>query len=152
MVTAYALAPPRGPCHNSCDMSTILLGIPLDEFGIYYIDKFKDDEEMAKISAKLQDYRALYSSLTMCVFANPKPSTIAKLIQTSMGTSCNIEKLQVIGERIFMIKRLFNLKMGVTPSDDKLPKILLKSLEKSEAAGKSPNFQRLKKLYYDYAV
>jgi aldehyde:ferredoxin oxidoreductase len=150
MVTAYALATPRGPCHNSCDMSTILLGIPLDEFGIYYIDKFKDDEEMAEMSAKLQDYRALYSSLTMCVFANPKPSTIAKLIQASMGINCNIENLKIIGERIYMMKRLFNLKMGIKPSDDKLPKILLKPFEKSEAAGKSPNFRKLKKLYYDY--
>ena len=49
-----------------------------------------------------------------------------------------------------MIKRLFNLKMGITPQDDKLPKILLKPLEGTESAGKSPNFQHLKKEYYKY--
>ena len=150
MSVAYALGTPRGPCHNSCDMCTILLGIPLDEFGIEYIDKFKDDEEMAIMSARLQDLRALYSSLTMCVFANPKPSTIAELIQTSMGIGCDIEKLKTLGEKNYMMKRLFNLKMGIKPSDDRLPKILLKPLEKSEAAGKSPDFQKLKKFYYKY--
>ncbi|MFX1410479.1 MAG: aldehyde ferredoxin oxidoreductase C-terminal domain-containing protein, partial [Promethearchaeota archaeon] len=150
MTIAYALGAPRGPCHNSCDMCTISLGIPLEEFGIEYIDKFKDDREMAITSARLQDYRAIYSSLTMCVFANPKPSTIAELIQTAMGIECNIEKLKVMGERIYMIKRLFNLKMGLKPSDDRLPKILLKPLKKSEAAGKSPDFQKLKRLYYEY--
>ncbi|MFX0071395.1 MAG: aldehyde ferredoxin oxidoreductase C-terminal domain-containing protein, partial [Candidatus Hermodarchaeota archaeon] len=150
MTIAYALGTPRGPCHNSCDMCTILLGIPLDEFGIEYIDKFKDDEEMAIMSARLQDLRALYSSLTMCVFANPKPSTIAELIQTAMGIDFDIEKLRSLGERTYMMKRLFNLKMGIKPSADRLPKILLKPLEKSEAAGKSPDFQKLKESYYKY--
>ncbi|MBA7600482.1 hypothetical protein ES703_07537 [subsurface metagenome] len=55
MAIAYAIAAPRGPCHNSCDMCTILLGTPLEEFGIETIDKFKDDSEMAIMSARAQD-------------------------------------------------------------------------------------------------
>ncbi|MFX1310779.1 MAG: aldehyde ferredoxin oxidoreductase C-terminal domain-containing protein [Promethearchaeota archaeon] len=54
------------------------------------------------------------------------------------------EKLSLYGERIFMMKRIFNLKMGVTPKDDKLPKILLNPLEGTESVGKTPNFERLK--------
>jgi len=150
MAIAYAVAAPRGPCHNSCDMCTILLGTPLEEFGIEIIDKFKDDLHMAIMSARAQDYRALYSSLIMCVFANPLPSLIAELIQTGVGLNCDIDELKLIAERIFMIKRLFNLKMGITPSSDKLPKILLKPLEESEAKGKSPNFVQLKSAYYQY--
>jgi aldehyde:ferredoxin oxidoreductase len=150
MSIAYAVAAPRGPCHNSCDMFTISLGIPLDEFGIKTVDRHKDDSEMAIMCARLQDYRALYSSLIMCNFANPLPSIITELIQTCIGLECNIEKLKTYGERIFMIKRLFNLKMGVTPKDDKLPKILLKPLEGTESAGKTPNFEKLKNEYYKY--
>ena len=150
MTIAYAIAAPRGPCHNSCDMYTISLGIPLDQFGIKTVERHKDDSEMAIMCARLQDYRALYSSLLMCNFANPLPSIITELIQTCLGLDCDIEKLKIIGERIFMIKRLFNLKMGITPQDDKLPKILLKPLEGTESAGKSPNFQHLKKEYYKY--
>jgi len=150
MAIAYAVAAPRGPCHNSCDMYTISLGIPLDEFGITTVDRYKDDSEMAIMCARLQDYRALYSSLLICNFANPLPSIITELVQTCTGLECDIEKLEIIGERIFMIKRLFNLKMGITPSDDKLPKILLNPLEGTESAGKSPNFQQLKNEYYKY--
>ncbi len=150
MVIAYAIAPPRGPCHNSCDMCTILLGTPLEEFGIETIDKFKDDSEMAIMSSRAQDYRSLYSSLIMCVFANPLPSIIARLVQTAIGLNCDIEKLKDYGERIFMIKRLFNLKMGISPKDDRLPKILLEPLKAMECAGKSPNFEQLKKEYYNY--
>ncbi len=150
MSIAYAIAAPRGPCHNSCDMNTILLGTPLEEFGIETIDKFKDDSEMAIMSARAQDYRALYSSLIMCVFANPLPSIIAELVQTAIGVNCDAEKLRIIGERIFIIKRLFNLKMGISPRDDRLPKILLKPLDGTECAGKSPNFEQLKWEYYKY--
>jgi aldehyde:ferredoxin oxidoreductase len=150
MSVAYAIAAPRGPCHNSCDMFTISLGIPLDEFGITTVERHRDDSEMATMCAKLQDYRALYSSLLMCNFANPLPSIITELIQTCIGIDCNIENLKILGERIFMIKRLFNLKMGITPKDDKLPKILLKPLEGTECAGKTPNFEQLKQEYYKY--
>ncbi|MCK4370165.1 MAG: aldehyde ferredoxin oxidoreductase family protein [Candidatus Lokiarchaeota archaeon] len=150
MAIAYAIAAPRGPCHNSCDMCTILLGTPLEEFGIETIDKFKDDSEMAIMSARAQDYRALYSSLIMCVFANPLPSIIAELVQTAIGLKCDIERLKIYGERIFMIKRMFNLKMGISPKDDRLPKILLNPLEGTECAGKSPDFELLKKEYYKY--
>jgi len=150
MSIAYGIAAPRGPCHNSCDMYTISLGIPLEEFGIKTVDRYKDDSEMAIMCARLQDYRALYSSLTLCIFANPLPSIIAELVKTCIGLSCDTEKLKIFGERIFMIKRLFNLKMGITPKDDKLPKILLKPLEGTQSAGKSPNFEQLKKEYYKY--
>jgi aldehyde:ferredoxin oxidoreductase len=150
MAIAYAVAAPRGPCHNTCDMCTISLGIPLEEFGIKTVERHKDDSEMAIMCARLQDYRALYSSLIMCVFANPLPSIISELVQTCIGLECDLEKLKILGERIFMIKRLFNLKMGITPEDDKLPKILLKPLEGTESAGKTPNFEQLKNEYYKY--
>jgi len=150
MSIAYGVAAPRGPCHNSCDMYTISLGIPLEEFGIETVDRYKDDSKMAIMCARLQDYRALYSSLTLCVFANPLPSIIAELVQTCTGLDCDIENLKIYGERIFTIKRLFNLKMGISPKDDRLPKILLKPLEGTECAGKSPNFKQLKNEYYKY--
>ncbi|MBA7600481.1 hypothetical protein ES703_07536 [subsurface metagenome] len=86
----------------------------------------------------------------MCVFANPLPSIIAELVQTVIGLKCDIERLKIYGERIFMIKRMFNLKMGISPKDDRLPKILLNPLEGTECAGKSPDFEQLKKEYYKY--
>ena len=55
-----------------------------------------------------------------------------------------------MGKRIYMIKRLFNLKMGLTGSADRLPKILLNPLEDGGAAGKTPNFEQLKEAYYKY--
>jgi aldehyde:ferredoxin oxidoreductase len=56
----------------------------------------------------------------------------------------------LMGERIYMIKRLFNLKMGLTPNDDRLPKIVLSPVEEGGSAGKTPDFQKLKEYYYKY--
>jgi aldehyde:ferredoxin oxidoreductase len=51
MAIAYAVAAPRGPCHNTCDMCTISLGIPLEEYGITTVERHKDDTEMAIMCA-----------------------------------------------------------------------------------------------------
>jgi len=150
MAVGYAVATPRGPCHCSCDMFNILMGIPMEEYDINYMDKYKDDEDMAIASARAQDFRALTGSLILCVFANPLPSLIADLVQATSGMKCSLEDLKTFGERIYMIKRLFNLKMGLTPAADRLPQILLNPLEDGGSAGKSPNFQQLKEAYYKF--
>ncbi len=150
MAVGYAMATPRGPCHCSCDMYNILMGIPMEEYGINYMDKYKDDEEMAIASARAQDFRALTGSMIMCVFANPLPSLMADLVQATTGLKCSLDDLKIFGERIYMIKRLFNLKMGLTAAADRLPQILLKPLEDGGSAGKTPNFQKLKEAYYKF--
>jgi len=48
------------------------------------------------------------------------------------------------------MKRLFNIKMGLTSKDDRLPQILLKPFSDGGSAGKSPNFEKLKKLFYKF--
>ena len=151
MAIGYGVATPRGPCHVSCDVFLILLGLPFEEFGFNIgIDWYSDGKEMAIASALAQNYRALNNSLILCGFCNPPTSMVAELIKTGIGIECDVEKLKVLAERIYMIKRLFNLKMGITPADDRLPQILLKPLNEGGSAGKTPNFQKLKGAYYKY--
>ncbi|MFX1294344.1 MAG: aldehyde ferredoxin oxidoreductase family protein [Promethearchaeota archaeon] len=150
MAVSYGLGTPRGPCHTSCDMFNILLGIPVEDLGVKMIDKYSDDEDMAISSAIGQNYRALSNSLILCIFANPPPEMLINLIKTGTGIDCDIEKLKLLAERIYMIKRLFNLKMGITPADDRIPQILLKPKVSGDSTGKVPNFQRLKENYYKF--
>ncbi len=150
MAVTYALGTPRGPCHNSADMYNILLGLPVGEFGVEMLDKYDDSEEMGKMGAIGQNYRALSNSLILCNFATPEPNMLVKIINTSTGIDCDIEILKQLAERMYMIKRLFNLKMGITPADDRLPKILLEPKEAGDSAGKVPNFETIKSGYYKY--
>jgi aldehyde:ferredoxin oxidoreductase len=149
MSIAYGLGP-RGPSHNACDAYYVLMGIPLEEIGLKQIDTYKDDMEMAEFCSILMDYRALYSSMIMCSFCNPLPSQNADIIKYATGLKFGIKEVKIYGERIANMKRMFNIKMGLIPSDDRIPQILLNPFESGGSAGKSPDFDNLKKLFYEY--
>jgi aldehyde:ferredoxin oxidoreductase len=149
MAIAYGMGL-KGPSHNLLDAYYALLGVPFEEIGIRNIDKFLDNEEMAEVCSLLMDYRALYGSIIMCSFCNPLPSQVAKLIETAIGIKFGLNEVKIFGERIANLKRLFNIKMGLTSKDDRLPNILLRPFNEGGAAGKTPNFEKLKKLFYDY--
>jgi len=105
---------------------------------------------MAEVCSLIMDYRALYSSMIMCSFCNPLPSHNAELIQNAVGIKFGLEEIKLYGERIATIKRLFNVKMGLTPKDDRLPKILTRPFNSGGSAGRTPDFTKLKKLFYKY--
>ena len=149
MALAYGIGL-KGPSHNLLDAYYVLLGVPLEEIGIKNIDKYSDNEEMAEVCSLIMDYRALYSSMIMCSFCNPLPSHNAKLIQNAVGIKFGLEEVKLYGERIATIKRLFNIKMGLTPKDDKLPKILTKPFNSGGSAGRTPDFAKLRKLFYKF--
>ena len=150
MAIAFALGTPRGPCHESCDIFFILRGVPLESFGINMMDWDYDGAEMAIGSAMAQDYRAIYNSLIMCNFANPLPEMVIELVNSITGSNLDMLEFRKLGERIYMMKRMFNLKMGIIPKDDRLPQILLNPVNEGGSAGNSPNFQQLKEAYYKY--
>jgi len=151
MAIAYGMGGSyRGPSHNACDPYYTLIGVPLDELGIELIDKYRDDQVMAKYCSIDMDYRALYSSMIMCSFCNPLPSQNAAIIQAATGLKFEIEDVKIYGERILTLKRLFNIKMGLTAEDDKLPKILLRPFDDGGSAGRSPDFEKLKRYFYEY--
>lgn len=149
MAIAYGMGP-RGPSHNACDAYYVLMGIPLNEIGIKQIDTYKDDIEMVECCSLLMDYRALYSSIVMCSFCNPLPSQNAEMIKYATGLNFGLKEVKLYGERIANIKRLFNIKMGLTPTDDRIPQILLRPFKKGGSAGRTPNFDKLKELFYKY--
>jgi len=106
--------------------------------------------EMAKFCSLLMDYRALYSSMMMCSFCNPLPSQNVAIIEAVTGLKFGLKEVQSYGKRITNMKRLFNIKMGLTPSDDDIPKFLLQQFKEGGSAGKTPDFKRLKELFYKY--
>jgi aldehyde:ferredoxin oxidoreductase len=48
------------------------------------------------------------------------------------------------------MKRLINIKMGLTPEEDRVPRILTTTFESGGSAGISPDFEHLKKSFYKY--
>ena len=88
--------------------------------------------------------------MILCNMTNLWPEVIIDLITAATGLNFTLAELKILGERIYMMKRMFNLKMGINPEDDKLPQILLNPVNEGGSAGKTPNFEKLKKAYYNY--
>ncbi|MFW9782721.1 MAG: aldehyde ferredoxin oxidoreductase family protein, partial [Candidatus Heimdallarchaeota archaeon] len=142
MAIAYGIGGAhKGPSHNLCDMYFVLMGIPFEEIDAptVTLDIYLDNEEMARTCSIMMDYRALYSSIIMCSFCNPLPSQVAALIENAVGIKFGIDEIKEYGERILTIKRMFNIKMGLTPAEDRLPKILLRPFSSGGSSGKSPD-------------
>lgn len=111
----------RGACHvRGYLVSPEILGLPekLDPQAI---------EGKASWTKIFQDFTAVVDSVGVCLFttfAIGAPQ-VTRLLNAATGLTLDEEALLVVGDRIWNLERQFNLKAGVDPSQDTLPKRLL---------------------------
>jgi aldehyde:ferredoxin oxidoreductase len=84
----------------------------------------------AKMTKHYQDYCAwAYDSLGYCYFLlmDTEEQDVVDLLESATGLDFGgVDALNRIGERIFTLERLFNLRAGMSAKDDTLPKRFLK--------------------------
>jgi aldehyde:ferredoxin oxidoreductase len=147
MAVNYATGP-RGACHNQGDMYLVDQGLQQEELGIVMGDRFESSAEKARITARQQDWRTLYNALIMCVFANPPASVTRGMLSAATGWDLALEDLLPLGERAFNLKRIINVRLGLSAADDRLPQLLLQPLPGGGAEGRVPDMDRLMDEYY----
>lgn len=147
MALAYATSP-RGCDHTTCDIYQTALGQSFPELDIISPDRYDDSDAMVGACMRLQDYRAFYSSVILCLFCNPSPSLVVQLLTSVTGEDFILEDVKIMGERIFTMKRLFNVKMGLTAAWDRLPEMVVTPLMEGGSAGKSPDWRKMLAAYY----
>jgi aldehyde:ferredoxin oxidoreductase len=116
MGLAYATSN-RGACHlRGYTVASEVLGIPVKT------DPLVTEGKPALVKA-FQDATAVFDSSGLCLFTS-FAWTLAD-IQPQLDTACegdwSMEKLAVVGERIWNLERQFNLNAGLTKKDDDLP-------------------------------
>ena len=141
------LTSPRGACHNQSDFFTVEMGGAMDEIGIAMTDRFTDAGKAA-IVARHQHWRTVCNSLVMCFFAVVPPQTVLELTNAALGFDWSLEKLLLAGERAWNLKRMINLRLGLTPANEKLPKLLLEPLPDGGQEGHVPDVDLLLDEYY----
>jgi aldehyde:ferredoxin oxidoreductase len=143
MAAIYALSP-RGACHNQGDMYSADLGArPPLELGVYPGDRFEMSEEKGRISAKQQAWRNLYNSMILCQFQNPGVELIFEVLNSATGWDLEADGLLTLGKRIVTLKRLLNLRRGLTRVDDRLPQLLTQPLADGGTEGTVPDLDAL---------
>jgi aldehyde:ferredoxin oxidoreductase len=146
MALVYATSP-RGACHNQSDYFFVDWGHTNEKLGIEYFSRHDGAEKAANV-ARHQDWRTVYNSLVMCIFANVPPETQVELINAACGLDWDVETMMRCGERGWNLKRAINIRLGLTRTNDKLPKALLEPLKEGGAEGYTIPFDEMIKAYY----
>lgn len=147
MALSYATSP-RGACHNQSDYFFVDWGHTHERLGIEYFDRHAQGEKAANV-ARHQDWRTIFNSIVMCIFANTDPELQVKLINAACGLDWSVEDMLQCGERGWNIKRAINNRMGLTAANDRLPKALLEPFPDGGSAGYVPDIEAMLCAYYE---
>lgn len=143
----------RGACHLQGGSYFFEKIATLPEVGINNVmDRFRQDNQ-GDIQAHLQDVMCLMDSLKLCKFlfyGGVNLTHIREWLNNLTGYDYTVDELMEAGERIFNLKRLYNVKCGISRLDDTLPKrILEQSRPDGGAAGNLPPLASMLTEYYE---
>ena len=144
------LTSPRGACHNNGDAYMVQQGLTFPELEIDNLpDSRFEDSGIAKQMVRLQSYRQLYNAMTICVFYNPPAPMVADLLGMAANRKYISEDLILLGDRIYALKRLVNLRLGWKPELQVLPSVMRQRLD-GPTEGNTPDFKIQLKEWYEY--
>jgi len=152
MAPSYATGS-RGGCHMESFSYILGYGSPMLDFGIERGSVEPHDHEgKARMAVLMQNLMTVYDALGMCKFVargGVGPSALAKWINLVTGWDLSTDDVMEAGDRIFNLKRAFNLRCGIRRADDALPH-RLEHLDRKTggAAGSLPDMPGLLNEYY----
>lgn len=143
----------RGACHLRGFSMLTARGILIPDLGL---DKKLDGftiEGKPHIVKIMQDACRMIDALGICkfvvLFGKVSPITLTKLYAAVTGWEATLEDLMRAGERIWMLQRVFNVKMGVKREDDSLPERFLKEpMVDGAAKGQVVELEPMLREYY----
>jgi aldehyde:ferredoxin oxidoreductase len=144
MALAYATSN-RGACHlRGYTLSAEVFGSPkkMDPFAT---------EGKAALAKVLQDVTAFVDSSGVCLFTTLALGVdeLQAMLEAATGASYDPEEAVRIGERIWNVERLFNLRAGLSSKDDTLPKrVLEEPIPEGPAKGKVARLAEMLPEYY----
>lgn len=144
MALGYATAN-RGACHlRGYTISVEVFGIPkkMDPFAT---------QGKAEVSKLFQDVTAFVDSTGICLFTTfgIGAEDIYPMLEHATGGGYTLEECLKVGERIWNLERLFNLKAGLSGKDDTLPpRILHEGIPEGPAKGMVGKLPEMLPEYY----
>jgi aldehyde:ferredoxin oxidoreductase len=151
MAVNYATAN-RGACHLEGLTYWPMYGVDAEAWAPEPYDRFSNVGAGRQAMA-FQDYLSLYNPLGLCKFIGKvglSPETLAQLVNAATGWDLTGEEMMRAGERIFVLKRVVNNRLGISRADDTLPERLLSHARPSgQAEGQLPDLEVMLEEYYE---
>ena len=141
----------RGADHLYGFFVRIEQGERMPDLKIYErVDRFKDEGKGWMVAVR-EDWDEIVDSMGLCKFVLIYPGHVAGFYSLVTGISKTVRDLLKDGERIFNLKRLFNIACGIGRKDDVLPKRFLKeAFSEGGAKGQVVNLDKMLREYYEY--
>lgn len=137
----------RGACHMRGNMlGPEVLSLPR------LIDRLATQGK-AGIVAVHQDAAALIDSLVICKFTNMAVAEeyFARTLSAVTGLTFSADDLMRVGERVWNLERLYNLREGFTRADDTLPdRLLHEPVQDGPSAGYTVKLEPMLEEYYQF--
>jgi aldehyde:ferredoxin oxidoreductase len=134
----------RGGCHlRSYLIGPEVLGSPV------LVDRDRPDGK-ADLVMLYQDLSAAMDCMVVCRFTNFAWTVddYAEMISAGTGIEFSGRELLRLGERIYNLERLFNLREGFTAKDDTLPPRFFKPLPEGGSRNRVVHLEEMMKEYY----
>ncbi|MGA9350374.1 MAG: aldehyde ferredoxin oxidoreductase family protein [Anaerolineae bacterium] len=151
MAVNYATAN-RGGCHLEGLTYWRGYGLEWDEWGQAGEHDRLDSAGKAQVVYDFQNYLSVYNPLGLCKFIIKGlvgSETTVEWLNLAMGWDWDSDDLIRAGERIFNLKRMINVRLGITGADDTLPRRLLTHARPTgSAAGVLPDLESMLEEYY----
>jgi aldehyde:ferredoxin oxidoreductase len=116
-------------------------------------DPLKENPEETKIVKDLEDAMTVFDAVGFCKFMGlaSDAQEISDIIAAVIGREFRVEDFRKAGERIYNLERAFNIREGLTRTDDTLPMRLLEDpLPEGPAEGHVNNLEILLDPYYEF--
>ncbi|MEM2849707.1 MAG: aldehyde ferredoxin oxidoreductase C-terminal domain-containing protein, partial [Candidatus Bathyarchaeia archaeon] len=140
----------RGACHLRGEVFIIEQGERIPDLGLHDRVYRFDLEAKPRVVKIMQDWHDVLDSLILCKFAFIPPAAVAAILSMATGRHTTVKELTEAGERIYNLKRIINVKRGVTAKDDTLPHRLLKeTLKNGGAMGQVVELEKMLPKYYE---
>jgi aldehyde:ferredoxin oxidoreductase len=144
----------RGACHLEGFSHQVEGGVPVPEIGYPSGMEGISGEGKGKMTAQMQNYMAVFNGLGLCkflFFARISHQTLCQWLKGLAGWELNSADLMEVGDRLYNLKRAYNVLMGISAERDTMAPRILENLR----PGKPPNageklFLEMRREYYEF--
>ncbi|MEW5691758.1 MAG: aldehyde ferredoxin oxidoreductase family protein [Candidatus Hydrogenedentota bacterium] len=114
----------RGGCHLEALTYFLDRGIPVEDLGYTVAPDSHRSDDKPQIVVNMQNYLSCFNPLGLCKFlfiGRVGPKIIAQWLNAVCGFDFTMDDVMRTGERLVNLKRMFDVRLGISRKDDVLP-------------------------------